>query len=33
MRTSRFTETQIIAMLREHEAGKTVTDLFREHGV
>lgn len=33
MKKSRFTETQIVAMLREHEAGKKVADLCREHGV
>lgn len=33
MRKSKFTETQIVAMLREHEAGKSVAELCREHGV
>ncbi len=33
MRKSKFTESQIISMLREHEAGKKVSDLCREHGV
>ncbi len=33
MRKSKFTETQIVAMLREQEAGKSVADLCREHGV
>jgi len=30
MNRSRFTETQIVAMLREHEAGKKVADLCRK---
>jgi putative transposase len=29
----RFTETQIIGVLKEAEAGKKVTDLCRQHGV
>ncbi|MBK6626733.1 MAG: transposase [Flavobacteriales bacterium] len=33
MKKSRFTETQIVALLHEHEAGKKVADLCREHGV
>lgn len=33
MKKSRFSEAQIIGMLREHEAGKKVADLCREHGV
>jgi putative transposase len=28
-----FTEEQIIAILREHEAGMKTTDLCRKHGV
>ena len=33
MRKSKFSEAQIVAMLREHEAGRSVNDLCREHGV
>ena len=33
MKKSRFTETQIIAILKEYEAGKKVTDICREHGL
>jgi putative transposase len=33
MKKSRFTESQIVAMLKQHEAGMTVSDLCREHGI
>ena len=33
MKRIRFTEEQIIAVLREHEAGAKTTDLARKHGV
>ena len=29
----RFTEEQIIRILKEHEGGKKTTDLIREHGI
>ena len=33
MKRKRFTEEQIIAVLREHEAGAKAADLARKHGV
>ena len=33
MKRRRFTEEQIIAVLREHEAGAKASDLARKHGV
>ena len=33
MKRKRYTEEQIIAILKEHEAGASVPDLARHHGV
>jgi len=33
MKRQRFSEAQIIAILKEHEAGAKVPDLSRRHGV
>ena len=33
MRKSRFSESQIIGIVKEHEAGAKVADLCRRHGI
>ncbi|KKY03956.1 transposase, partial [Xanthomonas citri] len=33
MKTSRFTDSQIIAVLKQAEAGTPVPELCREHGI
>jgi putative transposase len=33
MKRGRFSEEQIIAIVREHEAGAKATDLARKHGI
>lgn len=33
MKRKRFTKEQIIAVLREHEAGAKTSDLSRKHGI
>ena len=33
MKISRFTDSQIIAILKQNEAGASVPDLCREHGI
>jgi putative transposase len=33
MKKTRFTETQIIAILKKREAGLKVSDICREHGI
>ena len=33
MRRSRFSDEQIIGILKEHQAGMTASDLCRKHGI
>ena len=33
MKKSKFTESQIIQMLKSHESGRPVMDICREHGI
>ena len=33
MKKSRFTESQILGILKEQESGKPVTEICREHGI
>ena len=33
MRKSKFTEQQIVGMLRQHEGGMKMADVCREHGI
>jgi putative transposase len=33
MKRSRFTQEQIIGVLKEHQAGMTAADLCRKHGI
>lgn len=33
MKRSRFNETQVVAILKEAENGKAVTEICREHGI
>ena len=33
MKRKRYSEKQIIAILKQHEAGRSMVDLAREHGV
>jgi len=33
MKTSRFTDSQIMAILKHNKAGASVPDLCREHGI
>lgn len=33
MKKARFTQDQIIGLLKEHQAGATATDLYDQHGI
>lgn len=33
MKRSKFSETQIVAILKEGENGRLVADIYREHGI
>jgi putative transposase len=33
MKRSRFTEEQVIGILKEHQAGMSAADLCRKHGI
>lgn len=33
MKKSKFTESQIVSMLSQHEKGQKVVDICREHGI
>ena len=33
MKTSKFSETQIVSILKQKEAGVSVADICREHGI
>jgi len=33
MKKGNYTESQIIGILKQQESGKTVADIFREHGI
>ena len=33
MKRKRYSEEQIISVLKQHEAGRTMVDLAREHGI
>ena len=33
MKRARFSEEQIVGILKEHEAGRKVVELAREHGI
>jgi putative transposase len=33
MKKKKFTESQIVKILKEHDSGRDVVDLCREHGI